>query len=86
MANTRSHNVICVDTTATFDEVTRIRSILFVGNAADSSVTITAATSLAPLWEASGDIERLDSDVMIRGNRGIVVTVATGGKAYLYLE
>ena len=86
MANTRSHNVICVDTTATFSEVTRIRSILFVGNAANSSVVITAPTSSAPLWEASGDIERLDGDLMIRGNRGVVVTVANGGKAYLYLE
>jgi len=83
MANTRSKNVINVDTTATLSEVIAIEGILYVGTSASSSVVITDSVSTSPMWEASGTTRSFD-DVCIYGTSGITVTCANGGEVYLY--
>lgn len=87
MANTRSSNVIRVDTTAAFTAPLFIRTIKIIGVAA-SSATIRddASASGSILWEDATTSNRTDSDVCINATRGVHVTIAGTAVVYLYLE
>lgn len=96
MANYKRANVQFVDTTATFADLRRVRTIKFIGDLG-SSAKITSLKDEADtnqnLWEQTGSediqgqpLEIVDHDLDIMQNSGIRVTVTGGAVVYLYIE
>jgi hypothetical protein len=96
MANTRAGNVLRVDTSANFPDVTDISAIKFIGNTAvtKGEVIISKAVAAAdgsgkPLWDNGNALttDVTDHGLDITCPTGIYVTIgAHGAVLYLYLE
>jgi hypothetical protein len=85
LANTRTANVIYVDTTAAFAGPLSICGIKYIG-AATGTVVITATDSGSNLWQESGTNNLPMDEAEIVAQGGITVTVANSAKCYIYLE
>jgi hypothetical protein len=86
MANLKAANVIIVDTTAQFDGVHLIKSVKYIGNTSGTATIKADSTSGVVIWEQDGTADVLDSDLCIKANHGIYVTITNGAKIYIYLE
>lgn len=82
MANTRTGNVIYVDTTAAFAAAT-IRAVKYIGNA---SGTATITNDSKNIWNAGGTPDLAVDEICARCDSGFTVTVTNSAKAYIYLE
>lgn len=86
MANTRSGNVIIVDTTAAFVDAVNIVAVRYEAGSGSPSVTIKADSSGGTVVYFVDGANDLFEQVPIQCRGGIHVTMAgTGTKAYLYL-
>ena len=88
MANTRSGNVIYVDTTGyTLDQSVEICSVKYIGNTSGTAV-ITSGTSGSgsKLWEESGASNQAAEEIEARADSGFHVAITNGAKVYIYLE
>jgi hypothetical protein len=87
MANTRSANVIIVDTSAAYPDVKNVRSIKYIGaTTSTASIKSGASSSGTVLWEESASTNVMNSNVEIRDPEGIYVTITGTAKVYLYLK
>jgi hypothetical protein len=86
MANTRTANVIFVDTTAaTYTGPIKICGIKYIGNTSGTLQIQSQNVSGAVLWEARGTADSFD-EAEIFASDGIYVALTNGAKAYIYLE
>lgn len=86
MANTRSGNVIIVDTTAAFVDAVNIVAVRYEAGSSTPSVTIKADSSGGTVVYFADGANDLFEQVPIRCNGGVHVTIGgTSTKAYLYL-
>lgn len=87
MANHREGNVIYVDTSAAFTDVRNVCSIKYIG-AASGTATLKgdASASGALLWQEAGTANVFDSDIEIRSDEGVYVTLTNSAVVYLYVK
>lgn len=86
MANSRSANVIFVDTTAaTYTGAFRIKGIKYIGNTNGTLQIQKANSSGKVLWEARGATDSYE-DVEIFVPSDFYVALTNGAKAYIYLK
>lgn len=87
MANTKSANVLVVDTTAAFAYPVRICGIKYEAGSGSPAVTVKADSSSGDTIYFVDGANDIFEQVMIKSTGGIHVTIAgTGTKAYIYLE
>jgi len=88
MANTRTNNVIYVDTTGyTLEGPVSIESIKYIGNTSGTAlITTGTGGSGSRLWEEAGTNNQAADAVCIFANDGIHVAVTNSAKVYIYLE
>jgi hypothetical protein len=86
MANTRSNNVIVVDTSAQFSENLTICSIKYIGAASGTASIKADSTSGVVVWEESGTANVYNAEVEIQAHQGMYVTVTNSAKLYIYFE
>lgn len=85
MANSRTGNVIFVDTTGySLTDITRVIGVKYIG-AASGTASVTSTTGSKPLWEQSGSTNSMDY-LKFRSDSGITVTLTNGAKVYIYLD
>jgi hypothetical protein len=88
MANSRTGNIIFVDTTGfTLDQAVTIGYVKYIGNTSGTAA-ITAGTSGsgAPVWQESGATNQAADEICARCDSGLHVAVTNGAKVYIYLE
>jgi hypothetical protein len=86
MANTKSANVLIVDTSAQFDGVYEIKSIKYIGAASGTASIKADSTSGTVVWEEAGSSNVWNPDVCLRVAGGFYVTLANSAKLYIYLK
>ena len=86
MANSRSQNVIRLDTTGTVPgPAGRIKSVLYIGDT-NGTAALRPAVGAQILWERSGDVEVLD-DIYLQApaaTETMHITITNGAVVYLY--
>lgn len=86
MSNTRSANVIIVDTSAQFSENSQICGIKYIGAASGTASIKADSTSGVVVWEEAGTANVWNPEVELQMRNGFYVTVTNSAKVYIYLE
>lgn len=86
MANTRSANVIRIDTSAAFAFPIDICAVKYIGaSSGTASIKSAASASGSTLWEEAGT-SNVFNEAKIKDNQGVYVTVTNSAVVYLYLR
>lgn len=88
MANTRTNNVIRVDTTAAFAGPLKIKSVKYIG-ASSGTALITEGSSGSGnrIWESKGgDILEWNEGLCTHCGQGFHVAVTNNAVVYIYLD
>lgn len=88
MANSRTGNVVFVDTTgATVAGPAKIGSVKYIGNTSGTAA-ITAGTSGSgnPIWQEAGSNNVAAEEICAFCQDGFHVAVTNSAKVYIYLE
>lgn len=86
MSNTRSANVIVVDTSAQFSEPLTICAIKYIGAASGTASIKADSTSGVVIWEESGSSNTFNPELEIELRQGMYVTLANSAKVYIYYK
>lgn len=82
MANTRTGNVIYVDTTASFEKAI-IRAVKYIGNASGTAVI---SNNSKTIWQESGTNNLSVDEICAVCDSGYTVTLTNSAKVIIYLE
>lgn len=87
MANSKTGNVIYVDTTGyTVSQAVTIESVKYIGNTSGTAAITSGTTgSGSPIWQESGTNNLTVEEICARCDSGFHVEVTNSAKVYIYL-